>query len=100
MVSTPPDNDEFQLYMDVLAENGKISSLPKFLTARARPCPKLNAEQLMDVGSIHLDDDEENESDASDDGSWETVESAEEETEEEMVSKTQKICKYFNDRFA
>lgn len=103
MVATPPDDDEFQLYMDVLAESGNIASLPKFLTVRARPCFMQNAEQLTDVGSIHLDDDEESKSNASDDGSWETIESAEEEEEEieeEAVSKTQKICRYFDDQFA
>jgi MYND finger len=100
MLATPPDDVETQLYVDVLAQNGDFVTLPKFLTVQTRPCPKEKTEQLTDLGSFQLEEEDDNENNANDDGSWETVDSDEEETEEEAVSKTQKIWKYFYDHSA
>jgi hypothetical protein len=96
MVATIPDKDEAGLYLEVLADDGNLASLPQFLMSRCSISTDPNIEEFADDDAcINSDVDDSN--DASDDGSWETVDSADEATDSATTSKTQKIWNYFND---
>jgi len=96
LVATRPDAVETQLYLDTLTESGNSASLPNFLASLTYT--NQITKQGTDIRKVHSDDDESN---VSDDGSWETVDSDEESIDETAnQTKTQKIWKYFHDQFS
>jgi hypothetical protein len=94
--STAPDKEELQLCVEILKDS--VTPLPPFLTSRSTAGVDIVGQVFAAPDGDTVDDEM---GDVDDDGSWETVESGDEETKEAegpTIPKTARIYKFFKDR--